>query len=111
MFELEYAQGMPDTDCATTSGAQCVGWGAIPSGGLDDMTKLHVMNMDLIQRPPILRAGRRRSNLMWQLVGDDGSDDERREAPGHPRTRNEQVDAVCRLTTTTSPPLRRFWAA
>jgi hypothetical protein len=41
-FELEYAQGMPDTDCETTPGSSCVGWGAIPAGGLSDMTKLHV---------------------------------------------------------------------
>lgn len=68
-FELEYAEGMPDTDCATTPGAQCVGWGAIPSGGLYDMTKLHVLDMvDLTcQLPSFAQVGS--SNLMWQLVG------------------------------------------
>ena len=67
-FELQYAQGMPDTNCATTQGAQCVGWGAIPSGGLSDMTKLHVMNIDLTCRlPSFSQVGS--SNLMWQLVG------------------------------------------
>lgn len=67
-FQLEYAQGMPDTDCATTQGAQCVGWGAIPPGGLDDMMKLHVMNMDLTCRLPSFSQVAA-SNLMWQLVG------------------------------------------
>ncbi len=68
-FELEYAQGMPDTDCATTPGAPCVGWGAIPPGGLYDMMKLHVLNMvDLkSQLPSFAQVGS--SNLMWQLVG------------------------------------------
>ena len=67
-FELEYAQGMPDKDCATTTGAQCVGWGAIPPGGLDDMMKLHVMNMNLVSGlPSFAQVGS--TNLMWQLVG------------------------------------------
>ena len=68
-FELEYAQGMRDTDCATTPGAQCVGWGAIPSGGLYDMTKLHVINMvDLTcQLPSFAQVGS--TNLMWQVAG------------------------------------------
>lgn len=67
-FELEYAQGMPDTDCATTQGAQCVGWGAISPGDLSDMTKLHVMDIDLSCRlPSFAQVGS--SNLMWQLVG------------------------------------------
>lgn len=67
-FELEYAQGMPETDCALTPGAQCVGWGAIPPGGLYDMTKLHVMNMDLnCSLPSFAQVGS--TNLMWQLVG------------------------------------------
>jgi 4-phytase / acid phosphatase len=68
-FELEYAQGMPDTACSTTPGSQCVGWGAIPSGGLYDLTKLHVLNMvDLnCQLPSFAQVGS--SNLMWQLVG------------------------------------------
>lgn len=67
-FQLEYAQGMPDTDCATTPGAQCVGWGAMPAGGLDDMMKLHVMNMDLYSGlPSFAQVGS--TNLMWQLVG------------------------------------------
>jgi hypothetical protein len=67
-FELQYAQGMPDTDCATTPGAQCVGWGAIPPGGLIDLTKLHVLNFDLTNRLPSL-AQVASTNLMWQLVG------------------------------------------
>jgi 4-phytase / acid phosphatase len=67
-FQLQYAQGMPDTDCATTPGAQCVGWGAIPPGGLDDMMKLHVMNIDLTLRLPSVSQVTS-TNLMWQLVG------------------------------------------
>jgi glucose-1-phosphatase len=67
-FQLQYAQGMPDTDCATTPGAQCVGWGAIPPGGLDDMMKLHVMNIDLSLRLPSVSQVTS-TNLMWQLVG------------------------------------------
>ena len=67
-FELEYAQGMPDTDCATTPGSECVGWGAIPPGGLEDMMKLHVMNMDLSSSlPSYAQVGS--TNLMHQLVG------------------------------------------
>jgi hypothetical protein len=67
-FELEYAQGMPDTDYETESGSPCVGWGAIPSGGLSDMTKLHVMNMDLsCSLPSFSQVGS--TNLMLQLVG------------------------------------------
>ena len=67
-FELQYAQGMPDTHCATTQGAQCVGWGAIPPGGLSDLTKLHVLGMDLTNRLPSI-AQVTSTNLMWQLVG------------------------------------------
>jgi 4-phytase/acid phosphatase len=67
-FQLQYAQGMPETDCATTQGAQCVGWGAIPPGGLDDMMKLHVMNIDLTCRLPSFSQVAS-TNLMWQLVG------------------------------------------
>lgn len=67
-FELEYAQGMPDTDCQSTPGAQCVGWGAIPPGGLYDMTKLHVMNMELYCGLPSF-AQVTSTNLMWQVVG------------------------------------------
>jgi 4-phytase / acid phosphatase len=67
-FELQYAQGMPQTDCATTPGAQCVGWGAIPQGGLSDLTKLHVLNIDLTCRLPSF-AQVASTNLMWQLVG------------------------------------------
>ena len=67
-FELQYAQGMPDTNCATIQGAQCVGWGAIPPGGLDDMMKLHVMNIDLSLRLPSVSQVTS-TNLMWQLVG------------------------------------------
>ena len=68
MFEMEYAQGMPETGCATTSGAQCVGWGVIPSGGLRDMTKLHTAYFDLMFRLPSY-AGADGSNLLWQLIG------------------------------------------
>ena len=67
-FLLEYAQGMPETDCATTDGAQCVGWGAIPQGGLSDLMKLHAVHFDLIYRLPSF-AQAASSNLMWQLVG------------------------------------------
>jgi len=67
-FELEYAQGMPDTDCATTPGSECVGWGAIPPGGLENMMALHVMNMDLAcSLPSCAQVGS--TNLMHQLVG------------------------------------------
>ena len=65
---LEYAEGMPETDCATTEGAECVGWGAIPSGGLYDLMKLHVMHFDLLYRLPSV-AQAASSNLMRQLVG------------------------------------------
>ncbi len=67
-FELQYAQGMPDTSCATTQGAPCVGWGAIPPGGLSDLTELHVLNIDLVNRLPSF-AQVASTNLMWQLVG------------------------------------------
>jgi hypothetical protein len=67
-FELAYAQGMPDTNCASTPGAQCVGWGAIPPGGLDDLMKVHVMYMDLYSGLPSF-AQVASTNLMWQLVG------------------------------------------
>ena len=67
-FQLEYAQGMPDTGCLPDTGAQCVGWGAIPPGGLDDMMKLHVMNIDLYSRLPSFSQASS-TNLMWQLVG------------------------------------------
>jgi 4-phytase / acid phosphatase len=67
-FQLEYTQGMLETDCATTQGAECVGWGEIPPGGLDDMMKLHVMYFDLISRLPSY-AQASASNLVWQLVG------------------------------------------
>jgi hypothetical protein len=68
-FELEYAQGMPDTNCSTTAGSQCVGWGAIPPGELQDLTKLHVLNLvDLTsQLPSYAQVGS--TNLMWQVVG------------------------------------------
>ena len=67
-FQLEYAQGMPDANCASTGGAQCVGWGVIPPGGLDDMIKLHVMSIDMTCRlPSFAQVGS--SNLMWQLIG------------------------------------------
>jgi 4-phytase/acid phosphatase len=68
-FELQYAEGMPDTNCATTEqGGQCVGWGAIPPGGLSDLTRLHVVNIDLTCRLPSF-AQASSTNLMWQLVG------------------------------------------
>lgn len=67
-FELEYAQGMPETDCLATPGSPCVGWGVIPSGGLYDMTKLHVMNIELTFGLPSM-AQASSTNLMWQLVG------------------------------------------
>lgn len=67
-LELEYAQGMPDTNCATTTGAACVGWGAIPPGGLYDLMRLHVMNMGLTcGLPSFAQVGS--SNLMWQVTG------------------------------------------
>ncbi len=67
-LELEYAQGMPEKNCATTKGAQCVGWGVIPPGGLYDMTKLHVLNMGLFcGLPSFAQVGS--TNLMWQLSG------------------------------------------
>lgn len=65
---LEYAEGMPETGCATSLGAACVGWGAIPPGGLDAMMKLHVKQFDLLFRlPSVAQAGS--SNLLTQLVG------------------------------------------
>ena len=68
-FELQYAQGMSDPDCDQTLGAQCVGWGVIPAGGVSDMSKLHVLNMVNLtcQLPSYAQVGS--SNLMWQLVG------------------------------------------
>lgn len=68
-LELEYAQGMPVTECSTTPGAPCVGWGAIPPGSLQDMTKLHVLGLvDLTsQLPSFAQVGS--TNLMWQTVG------------------------------------------
>jgi 4-phytase / acid phosphatase len=67
-FQLEYAQGMPDKDCEKSTGAQCVGWGAIPPGGLNDMMKLHVMNMELYSGlPSFAQVGS--TNLMWQVAG------------------------------------------
>lgn len=67
-FELEYAQGMPDKGCSAADGAECVGWGAIPPGGLKAMSQLHVLNMvDLTCRlPSYAQVGS--SNLMWQVV-------------------------------------------
>lgn len=69
MFELEYGQGMPDANCANTSGAQCVGWGAIPADGIFDMSKLHVENMVNLtcQLPSFAQVGS--TNLMSQVVG------------------------------------------
>jgi 4-phytase/acid phosphatase len=68
-LELEYAQGMPETGCGTNSGAECVGWGAIPANGLSDLTKLHVLNMVNLtcQLPSFAQVGS--TNLMSQLVG------------------------------------------
>ncbi len=67
-FELEYAQGMPETGCLATPGSPCVGWGAIPSGGLYDMTRLHVMNMGLsCSLPSYAQVGS--TNLMNQVEG------------------------------------------
>jgi 4-phytase/acid phosphatase len=68
-FEMEYAQGMPDTECVTTTGGECVGWGAIPQHGLQEMTKLHVLNMVNLtcQLPSFAQVGS--TNLMWQVVG------------------------------------------
>ena len=68
MFQLEYAQGMPETGCETTQGAQCVGWGAIPAGGLNDMMQLHVMYFDLTFGLPSM-AQTTSSNLMSQVIG------------------------------------------
>jgi 4-phytase/acid phosphatase len=68
-YELEYAQGMPLTGCSTTLGAPCVGWGAIPPGELQDLTKLHVLNtVDLTWQLPSF-AQVASTNLMWQTVG------------------------------------------
>lgn len=67
-FDLEYAQGMPATECSQLAGAECVGWGAIPPGGLEDLLRLHVLNIDLSCRlPSFAQVGA--SNLMWQLRG------------------------------------------
>jgi glucose-1-phosphatase len=67
-FQLEYAQGMPTTDCATTVGAECVGWAAIPPDGLSELMKLHVMNINLYSGlPSFAQVGS--TNLMWQVVG------------------------------------------
>jgi hypothetical protein len=71
-LELQYAQGMPVTGCSTTLGAPCVGWGAIPPGELQDLTKLHVLNIaDLTcQLPSFAKVSS--TNLMWQTVGTMG---------------------------------------
>ncbi len=67
-FQLEYAQGMPVTGCATTPGAECVGWEAIPPGGLDELMKLHVMNIQLYGGlPSFAQVGS--TNLLTQVVG------------------------------------------
>ena len=67
-FELEYAQGMSTNNCAATPGAPCVGWGMIPSGSPADLTKLHVMNMNLFcGLPSFAQVGS--TNLMHQLIG------------------------------------------
>jgi len=67
-FQLEYAQGMPDAACTTTPGAACVGWEAIPPGGLDDLMKLHVMNIQLYSGlPSFAQVGS--TNLLTQVVG------------------------------------------
>ncbi len=67
-FELEYAQGMPVTGCAATTGAACVGWEAIPPGGLDELMKLHVMNIQLYSGlPSFAQVGS--TNLLTQVVG------------------------------------------
>jgi 4-phytase/acid phosphatase len=68
IFQLEYAQGMPGAGCATAPGAACVGWEAIPTGGLDELMKLHVMNIQLYSGlPSFAQVGS--TNLMTQLVG------------------------------------------
>lgn len=67
-LQLEYAQGMPATACAATPGAECVGWGAIPPGGLDELMKLHVMNIQLYSGLPSF-AQVASTNLMTQVVG------------------------------------------
>jgi len=67
-LQLEYAQGMPTVGCATTPGAACVGWEAIPPGGLDDLMKLHVMNIQLYSGlPSFAQVGS--TNLLTQVVG------------------------------------------
>ncbi len=68
-LELEYAEGMPETGCENTPGAPCVGWASIPPDGLQDLTKLHVVNMVnlMCQLPSFAQVGS--SNLMWQMVG------------------------------------------
>ncbi len=67
-FELQYAQGMPDIACSTIPGAPCVGWGAIPTGAMLELTRLHVLSFDLGYKLPTM-AKVSSTNLMWQLVG------------------------------------------
>lgn len=67
IFELEYAQGMPVEHCATTLGAECVGWGQVTPENLHAMLRVHTLDYALTQRIPAV-AKAAGSNLAWQML-------------------------------------------
>jgi len=67
-FQLEYAEGMSETDCPSNAGAQCVGWGVIPSGKMYDLMSFRSLYYNLIHGlPSFVQASA--SNLITQTVG------------------------------------------
>ncbi|MBI3602938.1 MAG: hypothetical protein HY205_00605 [Nitrospirae bacterium] len=68
IFELEYAQGMPIDHCATTKGAECVGWEQVTPENLHAMLRIHTLDYALTQRIPAV-AKAAGSNLAWQILG------------------------------------------
>jgi 4-phytase/acid phosphatase len=67
-FELEYAEGMPAADCPATPGAQCFAWGAMPAGGLYELTALNVAFFKYFNCLPSYTQASV-SNLMRQTIG------------------------------------------
>lgn len=68
IFDLEYAQGMPIDHCATTKGAECVGWEQVTPDNLQAMLRVHTLYYALTQRTPAI-AKAAGSNLAWQILG------------------------------------------
>jgi len=68
-FQLEYAEGMTATNCPSTPGAQCVGWGVIPtSAELYEAMSFRGIYTNLVERlPSYCHASA--SNLMMQAIG------------------------------------------